>query len=140
MELPDSTHADWPRDVRPLAKPMRLPRNRPLTPGEVNEAIRDMLLVLEDDVDELEQRNLSSAIAEAEYRTRKAQAMLRATEKTAGLKESRAIVDTAGELKVRNIAVALRDSAQEAIRMRRGELEALRTIAASTRTVETGRG
>lgn len=139
VDLPEPGHASWP-DSRPMARPKPVPRNRPLTPAEVEEAIRDMLIVLEDDVEELERRNIAAAIATTEYRVRKAQMTLRSERKTVVLKEAAATEATADELLARELTIALRDSAQEAIRVRRGELEALRTIAASARAVETGRG
>jgi hypothetical protein len=141
VDLPTRDHPDWP-DVRPLVSPQAIPQghNRPLLPEEIAAGIRELLAVLESNTEDLHDRSVSAAIAERDYRVRKAQALLRSGQKTGPQREADAIIQSQDELLNRNISVALRDAAQDAIRTRRSELEALRTLAASARTVETGRG
>ena len=124
----------------PISRPKPIPRRRHLTPPEIEEAIQDTLGVLEDDIEMLEERSVIAARAEAAYRVGKARAMLGSQHKVVAMKEAAATVETADQLHERNIAVAMRDTAQEAMRVRRSELEALRTLAASSRAAETGRG
>lgn len=118
----------------------RYPRNRPLTGPEVELALIDALDRAEDAVDEVERRAVDLAHAETTYRITRARQTLRSPGKTGVDREANGILNAEAELRDRNIADALHEGAVEASRLRRLEVEVLRTLAANVRSAESGRG
>lgn len=95
---------------------------------------------MEGAANDYELRAVAAAGAETEWRRMKARLMLTSGLKTDSSREAYAIFHAGEALENRNIAEALRDAQAEVCRVRRSTIESLRTLAASQRAAETGRG
>lgn len=118
----------------------RWQRDRPLSSGEAEEAILSTMDDMEAAAEEYERRALDAAAAETAYRVARAKETLMCALKTDAQREAHAIHRHADLLGERNRTEALRDAQAEVCRVRRSEIEALRTICVNARTAESGRG
>lgn len=121
-----------------MPKPWR--RDRPLTGAEIEEAIAGAIDDMETAAEDYERRAVAAASAETEYKRAKARLMLTSGHKTDAMREAYAVHHAGDLFEARNIAEALKDSQAERCRVARSTTEALRTLAASQRASETGRG
>lgn len=115
-------------------------RGRPLTAAEAEEQIQLMMDLLEDTVETFETVAIDSAKAEAAYRTCYARAFLESSRKTDTQRREEAVLRSSTQLQDRLIKSAIESSTAEACRMRRSELDALRSINSNARAAQEGRG
>lgn len=118
--------------------PRQIPRNRPLTPAEVEEHIVERIAYLEEGSEILEQRTVAAAIAEAEYRIIRARGILLSSKKLGVARESDGLYQARDELRSRGIYEALQAAAQDSQRTHRSILDALRTLAVNARQDAAG--
>lgn len=111
-----------------------------MTGPEVEELIMEMLDALEDAVEELLEISMAAAKAEYAYRSAHAREYTLCGEKTNDAKERYAVNATKALLKERRDAEAKVGPAEELCRTRRAQLEGLRSLIASARAAEYGRG
>lgn len=121
-------------------------QGRPLTAVEVEDLLMEMLDALEDAAIELKDAGAKAAKAEYEYRKNFARQFSIGSPpgtplaKTEEQRRQYAVGQCAELLEARLDAAAERDAAAELCRVRRAQVEILRTVAANARAAETGRG
>lgn len=117
---------------------MTFTRDRPLTGAEVEFAICEMLDRIEVDAAEHAAAQLAAARAEVEYRRAYAHAVLAASVKTETQRAAYAQFHASELYAARREAEARAAGAAETCRVRRAQLDALRTIASNARAAEHG--
>lgn len=115
-------------------------RNRPLTTAEIDELIMELLDACEEAAEELASAAIMARRSEADYRIAYAREFTLCGHKTGDMKTQHALNANRDLFKVRKDYEAMEVAAAELCRTRRAELEGLRTLAASARAAETGRG
>lgn len=130
--MPKVDDWDWPVYDR-MPGPTALRRDRPLTPGEIEEHIVERVAWLEAAAEMLERRHIIAGLAEGRYRDRLAERTLNSRRKTATERQTEGLHHSAVALKARYCAEGLRDALADQIRTERATLDVLRTLAASAR-------
>lgn len=110
----------------------------PLSQADVESEIFRLSALCEKATQEVRRRGEAAANARTEYKIAFAQARLKATGKTVGEREDRATVETANLLREHELTQALFESAREAGRNYRAQLEGLRSINANLRPLVSG--
>lgn len=113
-------------------------RDRPLTGAEVEEEIAKLVDMLEDDNDAFLAALVTAKRAEAKYRVEHARLVLTGSQTTEARRAAYAVYHSAELLEDRLVAEAVATAAAETCRIRRAELEGLRSLIASARAAEHG--
>lgn len=117
----------------------RFDRSRPLTGPEAEQALVELLDDLETAAEDLADKALAAAAAESAYRRAHARAVLTSGHKTDSLRQAQGVNACGPQLEARDRTAAEVVGAAELCRVRRTQVEAVRSILASARAAEYGK-